>query len=71
LAAFSVETVNLGTIGSTPPSRAGVARVAPALTGVPGASSAIGSCPVARIRVYSANDAVSVRRIMFDESLPP
>lgn len=71
LAAFSVDTVNFGVIGRTPPSRAGDALTALPFGTVPGASSAIGSLPVLRMRVYSLNDAVSVRSTMFDESLPP
>ena len=70
-ALFSGETVNLGAIGSTPPSRAGEARGAPLFGAVPGASSAIESGAGLRSRVYSANEAVSVRSTMFDESLPP
>ncbi len=70
-ALFSGETANFGAIGRTPPSRAGEARVAPLFGAVPGARRAIESGAVARSRVYSANEVVSVRSTMFDESLPP
>ena len=49
----------------------GEARVAPLFGAVPGAKRAIESGAVARSRVYSANEVESVRRTMFDESLPP
>ena len=42
-AAFSGDAMNFGRIGVTPPSRPGEPRALPALTGVPGAFSAIGS----------------------------
>jgi hypothetical protein len=70
-ALFSGETVNFGAIARTPPRRSGDASAAVGTTGVPGAFSAIDSGATERRRVYSLNDAASVRSTMCDESLPP